>query len=442
MQILTNTLNFIANAGDYFERTDEKTRRLKRILSILLVLILLGLWANMVIRATRGHGSQYDDFTEFSRDLLFNQVNVYEVYDLDVTSIGKYPPFFAMVYAPLVPLPLPLGAAIWFLFSVVMMVLASKAAVNIVMRFSEISSMPHQTALWAVPLALIGVVTITNLETSQVNIFIFSLVLLGLDQFSKNKDMQAGLLLGVATAIKITPGLFIAYFFYKRSWKMVFWASAGVLICWGVILPLALTPSRFLPVLESWLGIFFSFITEGTIAEGVTGFRHTNQSLSAVIYRFFTDTPANGGFENFYVNILNLSYTTAGWIMKILKIGILVGLALVCRAPMKGRKDPRIPLELSLVAIATLYLSPISWINHYIVMILPFVVAYFFVKSRKPLDQQGHKMLVALAWSAFLVAMIHPLIMTVSLPFFGSLLMVIFLIKGIRWLKPSAEVVR
>ena len=40
MQILTNTLNFIANAGDYFERTDEKTKRLKRILSILLVLIL------------------------------------------------------------------------------------------------------------------------------------------------------------------------------------------------------------------------------------------------------------------------------------------------------------------------------------------------------------------------------------------------------------------
>ena len=429
MQILTNTLNFIVNAGAYFEKTDEKTRKLKRILTILLVLTLLGLWANMVIRATRGHGSQYDDFTEFSRDLLFNQIDVYEVYDMNVTSIGKYPPFFAMVYAPLVPLPLPLGAAIWFLFSLVMMVLATRAGANMVMRFSGISSMPHQTALWAVPLALMAVVTITNLETSQVNIFIFSLVLLGLDQFSRNRDMQAGLLLGAATAIKITPGLFIAYFFYKKSWRTVFWAVGGVLICWGIILPLALTPSRFIPVLESWLGIFLSFVTEGTMAEGIQGFRHTNQSLSAVIYRFFTNTPANGGFENFYVNILSLSYETADWIMRILKIAIFVGLALVCRAPMKGRKDPRIPFELSLVAIATLYLSPISWINHYIVMILPFLVAYIFIKTREPLDHPGRKMLVALAWSAFLVAMIHPLIMTVSLPFFGSLIMVIALIR-------------
>lgn len=429
MQILANTLNFIVNAGDYFERTDEKTKKIKRILIILLVLTLLGLWANMVIRATRGHGSQYDDFTEFSRDLLFNQVNVYEVYDLDVTSIGKYPPFFAMVYAPLVPLPLTIGAAIWFLFSLVMMVLSARAGVSMVMRFSGISSMPHQAALWAVPLALIAVVTITNLETSQVNIFIFSLVLFGLDQFSKNRDMRAGLLLGAATAIKITPGLFIAYFFYKRSWKTVFWSVAGVLICWGVILPLVLTPSRFLPVLDSWLGIFLSFITDGTMAEGITGFRHTNQSLSAVVYRFFTHTPAGGGFENFYVNVLNLSYGTADWIMKIIKLAILAGLAIVCRAPMKGRRDPRIPFELSLVAIATLYLSPISWINHYIVMILPFIVAYFFIKTREPLDLPGRKMLVALAWSAFLVAMIHPLIMTVSLPFFGSLMMVVALIR-------------
>ena len=96
---------------------------------------------------------------------------------------------------------------------------------------------------------------------------------------------------------------------------------------------------------------------------------------------------------------------------------------------MKGRRDPRIPFELSLVAIATLYLSPISWINHYIVMILPFIVAYFFIKTREPLDLPGRKMLVALAWSAFLVAMIHPLIMTVSLPFFGSLVMVVALIR-------------
>ena len=62
-------------------------------------------------------------------------------------------------------------------------------------------------------------------------------------------------------------------------------------------------------------------------------------------------------------------------------------------------------------------------------LILIFVVAYFFIKTRNPLDRPGRKMLESLAWSAFLVAMIHPFIMTVSLPFFGSLIMVIALIR-------------
>jgi hypothetical protein len=185
--------------------------------------------------------------------------------------------------------------------------------------------------------------------------------------------------------------------------------------------------------MQSWVEIVSPFVTQGTIAEGITGFRHTNQSLSAFLYRFFTETPADG--RNFYVNFMSISYETVDLIMKVFKVLILLGLMYICRAPMNNRKDARLPMELSLVAIATLYLSPISWINHYIVMILPYGTAFYYVWSRDVNDPQRHWMMKRLLISVFLVWMIHPLIMAFSLPFFGSLLLSIALARGILWEK-------
>ena len=401
----------------------------RRIFLIFLTIITVWLWANMVARATRGHGSQYDDFVEFSQDLFYHQINIYKTYDFMSTSIGKYPPFFAAVYAPLVPFPLPVGAAIWFLVSLLMAILACRMVILLVWEMSGEVRPPPIRFMWAIPFILGIVVIITNLETAQVNIFIFALILLGLYQFSQRKDAWAGLLLGTATAIKLTPGLFIAYFLYKREWKTVFWSGLGVVLCWGVLLPLLLGPSQYLTIMQSWLETVLPFVTQGTIAEGITGFRHTNQSLSAFLYRFFTETPADG--RDFYVNLMSISYETADLIMKVLKVFILLGLMYVCRTPTGNRKDARLPMEMSLVAIATLYLSPISWINHYIVMILPYGTAFYYVWSRDVNDPRRTWMMKMLMLSVFLVWMIHPLIMAFSLPFFGSLLLSIALARGI-----------
>lgn len=414
--------------------------KIRRWLTVFLILLVLGLWANMVLRATRGHGSQYDDFTEFSRDLFFNQINLYNAYSFERTSIGKYPPFFGVVFAPLVPLPLPLGAAIWFLISFFLVILSSVALMRMVWIFSG-NQARAPDYFWTLPILLAVTVVITNLETSQVNIFIFSLVLFSLYQFSRRKDAPAGILLGVATAIKLTPGLFIAYFAYKRAWKMVAWSTIGVIVSWGIILPLLLGPSRYLLIMQSWLGTVSPFITEGTLAEGLTGFRHTNQSLSAAIYRFFTETPANGDPPYLYVNLADISYPVAEVTVKGLKIALLISLAFLCRAPIRKRNDARIPMELSLVAIATLYLSPISWINHYIVLILPFAAALHFIRNRNIETGTRKKMLIALLVSAFLVAMVHPFLLAFSLPFFGSLVITLALAFAILYMTSNPLVI-
>ena len=396
---------------------------------VFLILLILTLWITTVYRATRGHGSQFDDFTEFSEDLLFNKINLYEVYVFNTTSIGKYPPFFGMVYAWLVPWHVLVGASAWFWVNLLLIYFSALAIARATWMFSGKSEETTPANLWLAPLVLIATNIITNIETSQVNIFILSLVAFALYFFAKSKDAWAGVLLGVAVAVKITPALFVAYFAYKRSWKIVFWSGATVLICWGVIMVPLLGYSRYGEVMLSWLSILTGYVEGGTIKEGLSGFRHTNQSLDAFFFRMFTKVEANGGFESFYINLLSLPLTTAGWIVKGLKVGILLGMAYLFRQPMAGRTDARVPFELGIVAVAILFISPISWINHYVIMLLPVTVAVNYLRTALLSGQPATGIRKTIIFCSITLLLPQIIFQAFSVPFLGSLALVVALVR-------------
>ncbi len=399
---------------------------------IFLAVFLLAFGINTVLRANRGHGSQFDDFVAFSKDLVYDKINIYDAYAYDRTTIGKYPPFFGVVYAALVPLPTWLGAFIWYTLGVVLVIASSRAVVRMAWNFSGGKGEGPPMLFWIAPLFLALVIILSNLGTSQVNIFIFSLVVLGLDHFSRKNDHWAGILIGVATAIKLTPGLFALYFLYKGQWKTVLWAAFGGFVCWFVLLPLLLGPDHYLAVMQGWLGTLDGFVTEGAIAEGVVGYRHTNQALEAFFYRFFTHTPADAGLEDFYVNILSISPSVADVIMKVAKVGIILGLGFICRTPVAERKDIRLLFEFGLVSIATLYISPISWLNHFVVLLLPLGALYYYMHQLPEQNQLRRQILWGLVICAILLNLTHPIFLAFSLTFFGSVYLVVLLTKAIR----------
>jgi len=409
----------------------EKEKQYRKVFKFIFILLLLFLWANAAIRATRGHGSQYDDFTEFSNDLIFERINLYQEYSFEVTSIGKYPPFFGVVYAPVNPLPVPVGAALWFGLNAFLIFLSSKYLAKAIWRFNHGGEIPKQLhqAYWLAPLTLISVNAITNLETSQVNIFIFFLVSSGIYLFSQRKDWSAGLILGVAIAIKITPAIFIAYLFYKRAWKIVFGSILGLLICWGPLLMLLMGLDFYQESMQSWFDILITYVGEGTMAEGMGGFRHTNQSLDAVFFRTFTHTEANGGFDDFYLNIMSIDYDLAGKIVKGIKIALLLGMIYLFRKPFKSRFNSRIGLEMSIVSIAMLYISPISWINHYVAMILPLTVGVFWLRKTDLEPELKKKLKISLLFCGISLLLPQRIVQAFSIPFLGSLILGVFYIK-------------
>ena len=265
--------------------TPGPTQKAARIVTILLILIV---GTATVYRASRSHGSQYDDFYNFSKDLLYDRINIYQAYSFERTTIAKYPPFFSVLFAPLVPLPFLLGASLWFIIGVTLIYFSSNAIANMGWYLFKGKGSAPPNSWWIVPIAMTLVIIMSNLATSQVNIFIFSLVVFGLSNFIKKKDHMAGLLIGVATAIKLTPGLFVLYFAYKGSWKPVLWAAIGGLACWGVLLPLVMGPDYYLEVMNSWVAMLQSYVAQGSTVDGLAGYKHTNQSMEAFFYRYFT----------------------------------------------------------------------------------------------------------------------------------------------------------
>ncbi len=405
------------------------SRTAKRIYVGLLALLIIFLWVNMVRRALGGSGSHYQLFTGFSRDLIFDQINVYLEYPEDHT-ITKYPPFFGLIYAPLVPLPIAIGAAFKFLFDLALALGATYLSVLTVVEGPQ--GRRNLFWLFVITFVLTSGIIGSNLETGQVNIFIVFFLCLSLFTFRVGRDVLAGLLLGFITAIKITPGLFVLYFAYKREYRMVAGALLGLVICWVLIPPLVFGLDGFFVLTRGWLHDLMPFIAEGTLAEGIGGFRHTNQSLSAAFHRFFTETPAGVHRTDFYINVTALGYVAAGRIVKVISLAIIVGLVWLSRTPMADRRSLGLAFEYSLVMIATLFISPISWIDHYVILLFPNAAAVYFISTR-PSSRARKIVLYSVIASFILVSSsASHLMQAFSLPFFGALVLALGLAVALR----------
>lgn len=389
----------------------------------LLLLLLLFLWLNMVRRVVDGpSGTQYDDFVAFSRDLLFERTNVYATY-ADTNTIVKYPPFFAFLMAPLVPLPDWLGASVWFWASLTMAVATTWMAVRIADDGTATRPLGRSFYVW--PFVAVAGVVGSNLETAQVNLAIWFFAVAGLWLWRERRDAPGGALVGAATALKLTPGIFLAWFLWKRQWAALGWGAVGLAVCWFVLQPIAFGPEFFGTVFRDWIGSVAPFLGQGATAETVSGgFRFTNQSLEAALGRSLADVPTGLDGIGASANVLALDLGTVGLLVRGLQAGLLVALAWLCRSPVDGRDRIGLAFEIGLVATATLWLSPISWINHYVALLPAFAVAVYWVKTRPVAWPERGWLLRAVVVSAVLVASaIARLPQALSLPFVGAVVL-------------------
>ena len=308
------------------------------------------------------------------------------------------PPIMPLTLYPIMTLPPVEGAMVWFGIK------ATLAAFSLLLclRMVRLGDKPVPSWVQAMIVALSLRPIMSDLHHGNNNLIILFLVTATVWAWRKGYDVLAGLILAYAIAFKVTPGLFLLYFAYKKSWRTVGATALGM----GIFL--LIVPSLFLgPGFNGvCLGTWWHNILSPYVANDSGSPQEINQSMIGVVTRLLTEPkPGKGRY------IVQLPVNFVAWdaklvvkMLKVASIGLVGLLAWLCRTKSARRDDPRLFGEYALVVMTMLFVSERSWKHHYVTLLLPFTYLAYRV-GVEGLSKRSRVILGgALVLSAFLMA--------------------------------------
>jgi alpha-1,2-mannosyltransferase len=244
-----------------------------------------------------------------------------------------YPPFAAFLAVPLALVPFGAAAWLWTALQV--------AATAAIVWYAG-QGLVVRAGAWA-PLALAGLTAPMlwlhpvgdGIRFGQVNAFIVLLCVLDLVPWRPRvlERVPRGVLVGLATAVKLTPGVFVVHYLVTRRWREAATAvgtAVGVSLAAWVLLPEA--------SFTYWGGALQDPARLGPNAGTA------NQSMRGLVLRVWGDGAAG----------------TVVWVLLVVVVGVL-GFALARRFFRVGDAVG----EVAVVGLLACLLSPVAWVHHY-----------------------------------------------------------------------------
>jgi hypothetical protein len=282
------------------------------------------------------------------------------------------PPIMALLLAPLAKVPPLLGALIWFFLKVGMALIC----LGWVFRLVEDGGLTFPPWAKAVATFLSLRPILGDLAHGNINLFILFLLVAALYAFHRGRDVVAGLLLALSIACKVTPALFVPYFLWKRSWRVLGGCTAGLVLFLWVLPGLYFGMGRADELLHSWRrGMVDPFVIGGLVTS-----EHPNQSLPGLAFRMLTHSPSYTIFiDNLpvpeqYHNVVALDPRIVRWIIKACMGLFALMVVWTCRTPTSPRTNWRLAGEFALITLGMLLFSERTWKHHGVTLLLPFAV--------------------------------------------------------------------
>jgi hypothetical protein len=285
---------------------------------------------------------------------------------------GLYPnlPMMLLILMPFHALGPVAGAMAWMTvkFLIILFIFQS------VVRVAENKGPPFPAWALLVILLLSGRVFISDLTHGNVNLLIGGLVVAALVGNFYKQDFLAGFSIGLAAILKVTPALFIPYYFYKRNWMSLAGSAAGLLVFGWIVPGMVLGVSFNNQLIMEWYQQMVHPFIAGLPVDFLQT-QHMNQSLTGLLYRFFTDCMAvepdlKRGYAEVRVNFVSLNPHTVSVMIKLASLAVLGLLAWFCRTPRDHNRHPGHLGEFALVFLSMLFLSERSWKHHFVLLIL------------------------------------------------------------------------
>ena len=240
-----------------------------------------------------------------------------------------YPPFAALIMLPMAITP-------WTVAIVVTCTAcAAVSAMLVYWLIDPVARRQGWTRWYAFAIALCFAAAFEPLRETflfgQVNMFLVFLVAADLLLFTSKGSRFGGIGIGLATAIKLTPGIFIVYLLVTRRWRAAIVASATAAVASIVAAALAPDASR----------VFWTDALWNTDRIGAVAFI-SNQSLNGAVARMHAADPS-----------------TVAWLAS--AAAVMVWWAVRVRRTAAAGDEVT---GFALTGIVGCLISPITWIHH------------------------------------------------------------------------------
>lgn len=283
-----------------------------------------------------------------------------------------YPPFFALLFVPLSLLPFSVAMNLWLALDMVLIALF----IALYMRHRG-RDLTLAEGAFIVGLCFFEFLPlIWAMAIGQTSLILLVLLTGTLAAWRGRRDGLAGILLGLAVAIKLTPAL-LTIFFWWRGRRRIALISAAVFVA---------TQLAGIAVLgwESHRRFYLEIVP--MMSGGTCYF--LNQSVGAFFNRLLTDGDVR--------QVALVDSPPA----RLLAAALSLGLAAFTGWRLR-RERIDVPLgeeiQFGAVLILTLLLSPISWTHHYLVVLLPIIAlaGHLGRRGRTPILEA---LLLGVAW--------------------------------------------
>ena len=287
---------------------------------------------------------------------------------------------FPFLYPPPAAILLAIPASFGKIPLYLCLSLLNAAAWWITAQLSDTMTGDGKTATpWLAALPSIAMISFTfdMFDLGQPNLVLLAAMLWGFWLLQQGRSWSSGGLFALAAAIKVFPVAVLPYLVWRRQWKSV----ASMMIFLAVLVIAVPTPIRGfqhnLSELKTWYhGMVGSSSEAGFGQRDDQNWSWMNQSLIAVTHRLTRPVDYNQDNPNktpAYMNLLDLDFKTANWV--VLAVATVIGLGFIAVMPPMSRRTPRSDAEeLGILFCLITVASPLARQYYFIWLFFPLTV--------------------------------------------------------------------
>lgn len=284
--------------------------------------------------------------------------------------LSRYLPSVDVAWAAIAALPIGLAATMFYLLNLAALLWLLRT----IGRDLLIDSAPAERPLILVSATLAASVAVAaHFALGSFHLIMLALLIAGVLAALRGDHIRGGLLLGAAVWLKLLPAIAIPYLLLKRRL-----AAAIIALAVAIAIDAGLSVTAFgwnqsLQWHRDWLDTAQSKDAKLVFNTEIGGYAQSprNQSLAAVLRRLLAPpSPSPTPEQDRNVALANLSTEQIRGAWLSIVAALLVALAWWARTPATSLAPRRRAAEVALLALLTMWLSPVCW-TYYPVAALP-----------------------------------------------------------------------